>query len=487
MALPSGSAILRVGAGVDHSAAIVHRGQASAWASAPASAPETWDSQPAGQLITWGSNFFGQAGRFSDSIWEDDDMVFPPKLFAEHFKPARFHQIATGAFHTIALVHHTVKPSGGAQASLNSMPTQPTLEDNAPHVVTPSLKSLWTAVRGSATAPPSKAAETGMVLQGGDAVTWGGALLGEGSLFFDSQPQHLAFFNAIGRQIVSVHAGEGITAVLARPNNTPETSDESQYEVYFWGYLSTGPEYDGAFAQMVQITRPILLQHALMDLKPRVRAGRGHLLIFNDTTVSVFGVPKAAPLDTPYAYYASARDDGPVPEIEHVYADPPTRTLHADLVDGETLLDVQTVGSDIAYLTSAGRLVIVSHGQQLSAPFASASTASSSMPPPRVERFWFGDGGLLIQATGRSGVWFWSSPRFDPAPATSTTPSIWSMIASSMAAPFTSASAEPPILLPKADSRDAAASYLKNPPRHLLVGEQIRCAAVGSRHLVLAS
>ncbi|KAF9580072.1 hypothetical protein BGW38_003417 [Lunasporangiospora selenospora] len=152
-----------------------------------------------GSIHAWGSNYYSQVGLTTDSYHDDDSEEVLEAHFVNQLGEEEIIQIASGNFHNLALSR-----SG----------------------------KLW---------------------------SWGSGILGRGDEVYDSLPQPIEFFHALGRDIKQVFAAGSYSMALARPKGSQDD------ELYIWGYLPFGEEgEDGqAVPVMRKSLRPLLITSAL--------------------------------------------------------------------------------------------------------------------------------------------------------------------------------------------------------------------------------
>ncbi|KAF9573031.1 E3 ISG15--protein ligase herc5 [Mortierella alpina] len=89
--------------------------------------------------------------------------------------------------------------------------------------------------------------------------SWGSGCLGRGDEIYDSLPQPVEFFHALGRDIKQIFAAGNYSMALATPKNG--TDDE----LYIWGYIPFGEENESGqvVPSMKKSLRPLLVTSVL--------------------------------------------------------------------------------------------------------------------------------------------------------------------------------------------------------------------------------
>ncbi|KAF9974356.1 hypothetical protein BGZ73_002242 [Actinomortierella ambigua] len=129
-----------------------------------------------GNVHAWGSNYYSQVGLTTDSYHDDDSEEVTDVHFIHQLAQEEIVQIASGNFHNLAL-----SKTG----------------------------KLW---------------------------SWGSGCLGRGDEMYDSLPQPIEFFHALGREVRQVFAAGNYSMAIARPKGSIEDDDE----LYVWGYIPFG-------------------------------------------------------------------------------------------------------------------------------------------------------------------------------------------------------------------------------------------------------
>ncbi|KAG0359192.1 E3 ISG15--protein ligase herc5 [Gamsiella multidivaricata] len=169
--------------------------------------------------------------------------------------------------------------------------------------------------------------------------SWGSGCLGRGDEVYDSLPQPVEFFHALGRDIKQIFAAGNYSMALARPK------DGNDDELYIWGYIPFGEKNeDGEVIPVMRKSlRPLLVSSVLGYDISHVACSPWHFTVAatpvsksssstssaNDVEreqplLMTFGTySEAMPLEKPYSpFYA----DIP-PEDEFYYVEP-WRTFH---------------------------------------------------------------------------------------------------------------------------------------------------------------
>ncbi|KAF9358504.1 hypothetical protein BGX26_001599 [Mortierella sp. AD094] len=152
-----------------------------------------------GNIHVWGSNYYSQVGLTTESFHDDDSEDIPDVHFVNQLAEEEIVQVASGSFHNLAL-----SKSG----------------------------KLW---------------------------SWGSGCLGRGDEIYDSLPQPVEFFHALGRNIKKIFAAGNYSIVLA----TPKNGDDD--ELYIWGYIPFGEENENGqvIPVMKKSLRPLLITSVL--------------------------------------------------------------------------------------------------------------------------------------------------------------------------------------------------------------------------------
>ncbi|KAG0051710.1 hypothetical protein BGZ83_003379 [Gryganskiella cystojenkinii] len=152
-----------------------------------------------GNIHVWGSNYYSQVGLTTESFHDDDSEEVTDVHFVSQLANEEIMQVASGNFHNLAL-----SKSG----------------------------KLW---------------------------SWGSGCLGRGDEIYDSLPQPVEFFHALGRDIKQVFAAGNYSMALV----TPKNGDDD--ELYIWGYVPMGDEdEDGNVVPVMRKSlRPLLVTSVL--------------------------------------------------------------------------------------------------------------------------------------------------------------------------------------------------------------------------------
>ncbi|KAF9158157.1 putative E3 ubiquitin-protein ligase herc4 [Actinomortierella ambigua] len=129
-----------------------------------------------GNVHAWGSNYYSQVGLTTDSFHDDDSEEVTDVHFIHQLAEEDIVQIAAGNYHNLALS---------------------------------SAGKLW---------------------------SWGSGCLGRGDEMYDSLPQPVEFFHALGREVRQISAAGNYSMAIARPKGGAEDDDE----LYVWGYIPFG-------------------------------------------------------------------------------------------------------------------------------------------------------------------------------------------------------------------------------------------------------
>ncbi|KAF8972821.1 E3 ISG15--protein ligase herc5, partial [Entomortierella lignicola] len=89
--------------------------------------------------------------------------------------------------------------------------------------------------------------------------SWGSGCLGRGDEIYDSLPQPVEFFHALGRSVKQIFAAGNYSMVLASPKNGNDD------ELYIWGYIPFGEENEDGkvIPVMKKSLRPLLVTSVL--------------------------------------------------------------------------------------------------------------------------------------------------------------------------------------------------------------------------------
>ncbi|KAF9110122.1 hypothetical protein BGX27_006754 [Mortierella sp. AM989] len=152
-----------------------------------------------GNIHVWGSNYYSQVGLTTESFHDDDSEDVTDVHFVNQLANEEIVQVASGSFHNLAL-----SKSG----------------------------KLW---------------------------SWGSGCLGRGDEIYDSLPQPVEFFHALGRNVKQIFAAGNYSMVLASPK------DGNDDELYIWGYIPFGEENDDGevIPVMKKSLRPLLITSVL--------------------------------------------------------------------------------------------------------------------------------------------------------------------------------------------------------------------------------
>ncbi|KAF8923005.1 RCC1 and BTB domain-containing protein 2, partial [Dissophora ornata] len=152
-----------------------------------------------GNIHVWGSNYYSQVGLTTESFHDDDSEDITDVHFVNQLGNEEIVQVASGSFHNLAL-----SKTG----------------------------KLW---------------------------SWGSGCLGRGDEIYDSLPQPVEFFHALGRDIKQIFAAGSYSIALATPKNGNDD------ELYIWGYIPFGEENeDGEVVPVMKKSlRPLLVTSVL--------------------------------------------------------------------------------------------------------------------------------------------------------------------------------------------------------------------------------
>ncbi|KAF9900253.1 hypothetical protein EC991_007684 [Linnemannia zychae] len=152
-----------------------------------------------GNLHVWGSNYYSQVGLTTESFHDDDSEEITDVHFVNQLANEEIIQVASGNFHNLAL-----SKSG----------------------------KLW---------------------------SWGSGCLGRGDEIYDSLPQPVEFFHALGRNIKQIFAAGNYSMALVTPKNGNDD------ELYIWGYIPFGEENEHGEVTPVmrKCLRPVLVTSVL--------------------------------------------------------------------------------------------------------------------------------------------------------------------------------------------------------------------------------
>ncbi|KAF9097007.1 E3 ISG15--protein ligase herc5 [Mortierella sp. GBA35] len=152
-----------------------------------------------GNLHVWGSNYYSQVGLTTESFHDDDSEEITDVHFVNQLANEEIVQVASGNFHNLAL-----SKSG----------------------------KLW---------------------------SWGSGCLGRGDEIYDSLPQPVEFFHALGRNIKEIFAAGNYSMALVSPK------DGNDDELYIWGYIPFGEENEDGevIPVMKKCLRPVLVTSVL--------------------------------------------------------------------------------------------------------------------------------------------------------------------------------------------------------------------------------
>ncbi|KAF9140751.1 hypothetical protein BGX30_006058 [Mortierella sp. GBA39] len=152
-----------------------------------------------GNLHVWGSNYYSQVGLTTESFHDDDSEEITDVHFVNQLANEEIVQVASGNFHNLAL-----SKTG----------------------------KLW---------------------------SWGSGCLGRGDEIYDSLPQPVEFFHALGRNIKQIFAAGNYSMALVTPK------DGHDDELYIWGYIPFGEENEHGEVNpfMRKCLRPVLVTSVL--------------------------------------------------------------------------------------------------------------------------------------------------------------------------------------------------------------------------------
>ncbi|KAG0006813.1 RCC1 and BTB domain-containing protein 2, partial [Modicella reniformis] len=152
-----------------------------------------------GNIHVWGSNYYSQVGLATESYQDDDSEDVTDVHFVNQLANEEIVQVASGSFHNLAL-----SKTG----------------------------KLW---------------------------SWGSGCLGRGDEIYDSLPQSVEFFHALGRDLKQIFAAGNYSLALATPKNGNDD------ELYIWGYMPFGEENERGqvIPVMKKSLRPLLVTSVL--------------------------------------------------------------------------------------------------------------------------------------------------------------------------------------------------------------------------------
>ncbi|KAI1318520.1 putative E3 ubiquitin-protein ligase HTD4 [Mortierella claussenii] len=152
-----------------------------------------------GNVHVWGSNYYSQVGLTTESFDDDDSEDVIGVHFVNQLAQEEIVQVASGNFHNLAL-----SKTG----------------------------KLW---------------------------SWGSGCLGRGDEVYDSLPQPVEFFHALGRDVKQIFAAGNYSLALATPKNGNDD------ELYIWGYIPFGEESGEreVVPVMKKSLRPLLITSVL--------------------------------------------------------------------------------------------------------------------------------------------------------------------------------------------------------------------------------
>ncbi|KAG0211736.1 hypothetical protein BGX28_007498 [Mortierella sp. GBA30] len=152
-----------------------------------------------GNIHVWGSNYYSQVGLTTESFHDDDSEEITDVHFVNQLANEEIVQVSSGNFHNMAL-----SKTG----------------------------KLW---------------------------SWGSGCLGRGDEIYDSLPQPVEFFHALGRDIKQIFAAGNYSMALATPKNGNDD------ELYIWGYIPFGEENESGevVPVMKKSLRPLLVTSVL--------------------------------------------------------------------------------------------------------------------------------------------------------------------------------------------------------------------------------
>ncbi|KAG0301280.1 hypothetical protein BGZ98_008488, partial [Dissophora globulifera] len=184
-----------------------------------------------GNIHVWGSNYYSQVGLTTESFHDDDSEDITDVHFVNQLANEEIVQVASGSFHNLAL-----SKSG----------------------------KLW---------------------------SWGSGCLGRGDEVYDSLPQPVEFFHALGRNIKQIFASGNYSIVLATPK------DGTDDELYIWGYIPFGEENENGeiVPVMKKSLRPLLVSSVLGYNISHVACSPWHFTIAASRNDSVTPQPSEAP------------------------------------------------------------------------------------------------------------------------------------------------------------------------------------------------
>ncbi|KAG0266737.1 E3 ISG15--protein ligase herc5 [Mortierella polycephala] len=283
-----------------------------------------------GNVHAWGSNYYSQVGLTTESFHDDDSEEVTDVHFVNQLANEEIVQVASGNFHNLAL-----SKTG----------------------------KLW---------------------------SWGSGCLGRGDEIYDSLPQPVEFFHALGRDIKQVFAAGDYSMALVTPKNGQDD------ELYIWGYIPFGEESEDG--QMVSVMkkslRPLLVTSVLGHNISHVACSPWHFTIaatpVSDSSDQVtsekpllmtFGrYNESLPLEKPYSPLFLD-----LPPEDEFYDIKPWRTFRSVSPTSELVIKKVAASKDFGVVDIAGGssevIAISTEGQALSwrEPLPSSTDESSSI------------------------------------------------------------------------------------------------------------
>ncbi|KAG0341698.1 RCC1 and BTB domain-containing protein 2 [Podila horticola] len=198
-----------------------------------------------GNIHVWGSNYYSQVGLTTESFHDDDSEEITDVHFVNQLANEEIVQVASGNFHNLALS---------------------------------STGKLW---------------------------SWGSGCLGRGDEIYDSLPQPVEFFHALGRDIKQVFAAGNYSMALV----TPKNGDDD--ELYVWGYIPFGEadENGQVVPVMKKSLRPLLVTSVLGYKISHVACSPWHFTLAATPATSTSGS-----LEKPFLMTFGRYSDDPVLE-----------------------------------------------------------------------------------------------------------------------------------------------------------------------------
>ncbi|KAG0287392.1 hypothetical protein BGZ96_008669 [Linnemannia gamsii] len=188
-----------------------------------------------GNLHVWGSNYYSQVGLTTESFHDDDSEEITDVHFVNQLANEEIVQVASGNFHNLAL-----SKTG----------------------------KLW---------------------------SWGSGCLGRGDEIYDSLPQPVEFFHALGRNIKQIFAAGNYSMALVTPK------DGNDDELYIWGYIPFGEENEHGEVTpiMKKCLRPVLVTSVLGYHISHVACSPWHFTLAATPVPTLTSEDQSTPQDKP--------------------------------------------------------------------------------------------------------------------------------------------------------------------------------------------